>query len=474
MSKDSTTGRVFGWPVYRTWEFTSSQPIRSIFPLTLLYTLPLTLLKWIWEGLHRGPVPPLVAFYSLRTLMFAISFVLQDGALHELLPVTSDRTRVTLLVASSYVTCTFQTHTFSNSLETILVLWTLVFVRRIRRRPDAVMAPACATLAFLAILGTFNRITFPAFVVVPGLSLLPHLISNPLRLLCMLLTASITIIVAITVDTRFYSGSSPHLRDVLSTTVVTPWNNLRYNMDPANLAQHGLHPFWQHFAVNLPQLLGPAAPLILCSSRTSTPFWTAIVGTALLSCFRHQEARFLLPAVPLLLSSVRIPPRYARQWLGVWLLFNTLAACLFGLYHQAGVVPAQTWIASQPPTITQVFWWKTYSPPRWLLNPIHNTTATTDLMGASGSELLDSISHGAVCDPLSTARTLLVAPASATFLDPYTDLSTDGPVSLREIWRHRRHVGLDDLDFGEDGVWPTLRRVLGRRGLVAWEVRKRC
>jgi phosphatidylinositol glycan class Z len=29
-------------------------------------------------------------------------------------------------------------------------------------------------LAFIAVVGVFNRITFPAFLVVPGLQLLPH------------------------------------------------------------------------------------------------------------------------------------------------------------------------------------------------------------------------------------------------------------------------------------------------------------
>jgi phosphatidylinositol glycan class Z len=43
-----------------------------------------------------------------------------------------------------------------------------------------------------------------------------------------------------------------------------------------------------------------------------------------------------------------------------------------------------------------------------------------------------------------------------------------------ELWRYRQHIGLDDLDFGDDGVWPTLERVVGRRGLVAWDVRQAC
>lgn len=33
---------------------------------------------------------------------------------------------------------------------------------------------ACAVLSLIAVMGVFNRITFPAFLLVPGLRLLPH------------------------------------------------------------------------------------------------------------------------------------------------------------------------------------------------------------------------------------------------------------------------------------------------------------
>jgi len=60
-----------------------------------------------------------------------MSFVLEDWALYELLPTPRQRRVGILLVASSYVTWTWQSHTFSNSIETLLVLWTLVLLHRI-------------------------------------------------------------------------------------------------------------------------------------------------------------------------------------------------------------------------------------------------------------------------------------------------------------------------------------------------------
>lgn len=63
--------------------------------------------------------------------MFLISFVLEDWALHELIPSSRHRRVAVLLVASSYVTWTYQTHTFSNSIETLVVAWSLVLIQRI-------------------------------------------------------------------------------------------------------------------------------------------------------------------------------------------------------------------------------------------------------------------------------------------------------------------------------------------------------
>jgi phosphatidylinositol glycan class Z len=441
----------------------------------------MTILKWIWEGLGYGSVPPMAAFYTLRTLMFILSFVLEDWALHELITNPRERTRAIALVASSYVTWTFQTHTFSNSIESLLVLWCIVLMRRIYENSESTMASACIGLAFMGVLGIFNRITFPAFLVIPSLQLIPHLFVRSLRIPLLLLTAFLTLLIAITVDTEIYAGTRPHLRNLWDTSIITPWNSLQYNLDPNNLAEHGLHPYWQHFGANLPQLLGPAVPLLLFSSRTNTLFWTAITGIAALSCFQHQEARFLLPAVPLLLSSIKIPTRFTQAWVISWILFNATLGALFGIYHQGGIVPAQTFLPTQQ-NIGHVFWWKTYSPPMWLDGEAAERIKTTDLMGLTESEMTSTLFNKASCEvdvlKRGKMRTLLVAPFSATFLDRYMD----GPaakkqiatIRLREVWRWRRHVGLDDLDFGEDGVVGTLRRVWGRRGLGIWEVVKKC
>jgi phosphatidylinositol glycan class Z len=91
----------------------------------------MTLLKWMWAEDAQGTVAPAAIYYTLRLVMFALSFVLEDWAIHELVPSPRFRSQAVVLVASSYVTWTLQTHTFSNSVETLLVAWSLVLIERI-------------------------------------------------------------------------------------------------------------------------------------------------------------------------------------------------------------------------------------------------------------------------------------------------------------------------------------------------------
>lgn len=70
--------------------------------------------------------------------------------------------------------------------------------------------------------------------------------------------------------------------------------------------------------------------------------------------------------------------------------------------------------------------------------------------------------------------TYLVAPLSATFLDSYLVNRDKRELRFQEVWRYGRHLNLDDLDFGDDGVVATLRRVVGRRGIGVWRVTRGC
>ena len=72
--------------------------------------------------------------------------------------------------------------------------------------------------------------------------------------------------IAVATDTAFYTGpaATESFRALFSyldkAPVITPLNNIRYNSQTSNLAEHGLHPHYQHFLVNLPQRLEQPAP----------------------------------------------------------------------------------------------------------------------------------------------------------------------------------------------------------------------
>ncbi|KUL88112.1 hypothetical protein ZTR_04030 [Talaromyces verruculosus] len=476
-------GRIYSYPSQLTWEFTSDNPIRSVFPLWPVYGLPMNLVKWFYNetGLGSSPPPELI-YYILRGGMFVLSFVLEDWAVYELVPTPRYRVPTVVLVASSYVTWTYQTHTFSNSLETLLVTWGLVLIQRIveNRKRSAFFSPAVLSLVVI---------------------LVPHFVQKPFSFAVLVGCGSFFAAIAILTDTIFYRSSS--LIESIRHPVITPLNNLIYNSNSLNLAEHGIHPFYHHFLVNLPQLLGPALVVLVVSlfmkpTIRAATFYnrraiSAISGTMILSAIPHQEPRFLLPCVPLLLTCIR--PLKTRPFLVSWIAFNAILGFLMGVYHQGGIVPTQlampSIISSKIAGNTQaenmnvtVFWWKTYSPPLWLLGDNSELQAdiqTRNLMGMRGTDMIKQIDSLVPSCPslLSSSKSnhliFLVAPRSATFLDTYTTPSASAgaaPLHLTEQWTYTNHLNLDDMDFGDDGFLSTINRVIGRRGLTVWSVER--
>lgn len=62
-------------------------------------------------------------------------------------------------------------------------------------------------------------------------------------------------------DTRYYSLQSG--RSILGWPIVAPFNAAMYNFKINNLASHGIHPRWLHFAVNAPMVVG-IGPWLYC------------------------------------------------------------------------------------------------------------------------------------------------------------------------------------------------------------------
>jgi phosphatidylinositol glycan class Z len=125
--------------------------------------------------------------------------------------------------------------------------------------------------------------------------------------------------------------------------------------------------------------------------------------------------------------------------------------------------------------MNHVIWWKTYSPPIWLLNGQKENVQTTDLMGMKSDDVKERLLKAVACTWKKPAEgVVLVAPSSATFLDQFSKFNSTEDLILKERWRYNNHINLDDLDFETEGVVGTLSRVVGRRGLVVWDVTRKC
>lgn len=232
-------------------------------------------------------------------------------------------------------------------------------------------------------------------------------------------------------------------------------------------------------------LFGPAILLIPGSIRiarreSTLSLWhitNALVPIFLLSLLPHQEARFLMPSVPLLLSSLHLPQsqRLRRIWIGFWIVFNLGLAIILGTYHQGGVVPMQLHLARQDLTTGSgaVVWWKCYSPPRWLLGERGHQFQTIDLQGAPELEVVQGL-RSLACE--SKAQQLrLVAPLSANLLDKFNrNDQNEEVIKLIPEKFYYQHINPEDFDPRRHGFLGAVVQIWKQRGLGLWRVQVDC
>ena len=414
---------------------------------------------------------------------------MSDWAVYHLAGEARGRTAV-LLYASSYVTWTFQTHTFSNSIEALLVTCSLVAVlafRNTRVCPLDTLSPnvpgsiimgricirhPCVTWCifshyFSGVFVPSNCILHPRFVtaVIPPLSQATNT-CRPQKLILPGFAFLLGAFISIASDTYYFSPNPS-----LWHPVITPWSNFKYNVNALNLAEHGLHPPWTHLLVNLPCLLGPA---LFIPSISAQPFLTSlkqlfgdicflcsISGLILLSSRPHQEFRFLLPIIPLLLVSLSrflpedlfqplkktktsklrskndekvvdsteppyVPLKSTRRYYGWccgWIAFNLLAGIFMGSLHQSAIVPTTQYLSNRirqipppPPCLhfdganstrqTRMIWHRTYPAPDWLFaQPLTEPNVSIEIfnLGGKWNRLWELLSQSAKV-PLEQAK----------------------------------------------------------------------
>jgi len=180
---------------------------------------------------------------------------------------------------------------------------------------------------------------------------------------------------------------------------------MQYNLNPTNLANHGLHPPYFHMLVNVPlafSILGIFAyinvfqilkqTVISAKKKTQQPLMNVFEAIMLLtfvipllgfSLIPHQEPRFLIPSlVPLcFLYGNRIFQR--KLYFRLWIIINLILVVIYAFVHQSGVTKGLFEIHK---IIDQnidrqelnVVFSRTYLPPRYLLS-IPNSSNNTHI-----------------------------------------------------------------------------------------------
>lgn len=304
-SVEVMAGDVFDVESNPPWEFNSTFPIRSIFTPFVMIGIPYKCLLFLdynlqfYFNLNLSLRTPYWLLVVPRLYQCVLSFAI-DFSLYKICKINCEKFQnKLLLLASSYVIQVYGTHTFSNTVEMILISLLLYLVVDSQTYSHAIIRqdvylskkynksrkPAdkariykikaslpsyttrnCILISFIIVLGVFNRPTFVCFAF-PSVFFWIHRgigfkIMNysdiHYRMLLFILNSVLFATFFIIIDSFYFgylSGIEVLEMDMsFSNFVVTPLNFIKYNMDSSKLAEHGLHPRITHLLVNIPIL----------------------------------------------------------------------------------------------------------------------------------------------------------------------------------------------------------------------------
>ena len=447
-----TAGDIFGYRHTRTWEWNEGFPVRSpVFPYVFT-GVPFYVLKLSFVA---STITSRILIVAPRLFMTFASLMIDFAVYRICHHLRMDPAPPLCFFGSSFVTLVFYTRTFSNTAESILFALLLLLVissmsngNITRSKTDYLRYFLMGTLVTL---GIWIRPTFVAFACVPLLwwfvdiftlkwtfekkvvALIRHMLAQ-----CAFvgLGGVVAMIILTLVDSYYYGYL--HRGEI----VLTPLNFILYNLDTSSLREHGLHPRFMHFAVNLPLLFGPMAlglytviayllirrkfidyAKVLLSPRKlykdkdilidddykaqfiwSLLLCSIVASIALLSFIPHQEPRFISPVLlPLVILFARCLKGSSVTPLALlsWLIWNILGCTVFGLMHQGGVYPCLAYLQhylhnakslQTSGTAYHVTFHRTYMPPQHLLawtlmshereGNLHHSLALYDLKGS--------------------------------------------------------------------------------------------
>lgn len=362
--------------------------------------------------------------------MCALSFI-NDYSLYRICLSYELRKEIRLIaMASSYVILVFGTRTFTNTFEMALssillfyvaecmihsntVIYKSEFINQKYKEAKSIVDKVrfykmrsalpshsfnkCLVVSSLCVAGVFNRPTFLAFGLpivfywlIRGLgSKIISIADFNLRIAYFMLSAIPSLIIFILIDSLYFgylTVAEIDIREIgINNFVVTPLNFIKYNIDSANTAEHGIHPKYMHFLINIPLLFNILGVTTIssfsymtfrfcCKEYQFLPRAQSIVGlmnasifvpVGLLSLINHQEPRFLIPILlPVILLHApklengfctRNPFRKdcfinnfiyknflnskssAKYILKIWYTLNIALVLFYGFLHQGGV-----------------------------------------------------------------------------------------------------------------------------------------
>ncbi|XP_076657249.1 GPI mannosyltransferase 4 isoform X2 [Halictus rubicundus] len=473
-SIEVVSGDYFDIDVQKPWEFNSTFPIRTALIPQITVGIPYSILTRVsqYTLFYFGMSLKTPYFLLLlpRLLMCGLSFI-SDYCLYKICYMYGQNYKIRLVAyASSYVMLVYATRTLSNTVELVLTALLLYYasycmvysekvvvqsdylsekynkaqtgVERVKYYKLKASLPPhslnhCFKIATITVVGIFNRPTFIAFAFAPIFFWLQRGLGSRsigfgdfhIRIFSFVACGVPVAIFFILVDS-FYFGyltmaEIGRLSISMSNFVVTPLNFFKYNANSKNLQNHGLHPYYVHFVVNVPLLFNvlgviglftfgkmlhsglKARWLDLPRIQSVVGLMTAsfIVPIVMLSIFPHQEPRFIIPTVlPLVFlyapdlnqtsgvdtiakvtkndaenSNLETKKKLAKLQL-CWFMGNIVLAFFYGFAHQGGVLPLMSHLANElkaKPELTHIhlFTSHTYSLPTALLH-LRNTKRT--------------------------------------------------------------------------------------------------
>uniref|UniRef100_A0A8C8VKN5 Mannosyltransferase n=1 Tax=Pelusios castaneus TaxID=367368 RepID=A0A8C8VKN5_9SAUR len=518
-SPEVMAGDILDLQVYYPWEFLSSSPCRTVvFPL-ITSGVTYWMIKSLQHlGIWSNGINSYTLLVSPRLLLTTFSFIL-DYSVYRLAPFWGgDQWNALVLLAGSYVTLVFYTRTFTNTLEGLLFALLLVLVSpkaadsRTAPKADISQAkPANSSLiGMITVAGFFNRPTFLAFALMPLLywTVLNVTSQHSIKtianhILKFVSSTAFTAMIFTAADSLYFTSIGSEI-----SLHMTPFNFLRYNLNPHNLAQHGIHPRFTHFTVNGIMLFGILHilairvglkmlkinihhlswirlhnPRLAEGNPTLLSFY--FVPLAFLSLFNHQEPRFLIPLIlPLIL--LIMPQDRTLKCKPVIIIFNVLGALLFGCLHQGGLIPCLSHLEQlihspeslKHPAHYTLLFAHTYMPPRFLLS-INKRDSLVEIIDMAGAEekalcqMLGQLANKTACKVRETEKErschfFVIIPGTVrttiqkcgvlfkneTLIFPHLTMEDPPQISFlfSEKWRSQLGLYILQIDRNEDSL----------------------